>query len=277
MMDGQDYEVSSELYAEFDYGTDIKPTNPNNVVSLFAFKDLPISPKADCDGDLDLVRRKADEYPNNIEIEHSKSTLLGLVGLQIWRGALLLADWLIYNGKSIPDGYVLELGSGVGLTSIVAGIYKPVICTDINIGGLLKLIEGNVARNNSMLNHPVKVAELDFTKDLSDEIVEVLPKVKLIIAADVVYDDRLTDAFVQTVEKLLSKVTDKNLCVLVALEKRFVFTMADCETCAPCYEYFKDRLLEMKNVKLELLPTDFPQYFNYDRVKELVLWKISAQ
>lgn len=62
-------------------------------------------------------------------LEHSKSTILNLVGLQVWRGALLLADWLICNNENLPDKTILELGSGVGLTSIVASMYKPVLCT----------------------------------------------------------------------------------------------------------------------------------------------------
>lgn len=53
-----------------------------------------------------------------------------MVGLQIWRGALLLADWLIHNNETIQkDSCILELGSGVGLTSIVAAIFNPVVCT----------------------------------------------------------------------------------------------------------------------------------------------------
>lgn len=68
-------------------------------------------------------------------IEHSRQSSLDLVGLQIWRGALLLADWLIYNNKLLPDGVILELGSGVGLTSIVAAFYRPVVCT----GDFIKL------------------------------------------------------------------------------------------------------------------------------------------
>lgn len=60
-----------------------------------------------------------------------KSTVLDLVGLQIWRGSLMLADWLIHNHHSIlsSDSYILELGSGVGLTSIVASMFAPVFCT----------------------------------------------------------------------------------------------------------------------------------------------------
>ena len=52
------------------------------------------------------------------------------MGLQIWRGALLLADWLLYNRETFKEGhYILELGSGVGLSSIVAAMFTPVFCT----------------------------------------------------------------------------------------------------------------------------------------------------
>lgn len=72
----------------------------------------------------------SNEILNIIFVEHSKNTILELVGLQVWRGALLLADWLIHNSHKIPaNKKILELGSGVGLTSIVASIYAPVICT----------------------------------------------------------------------------------------------------------------------------------------------------
>lgn len=62
--------------------------------------------------------------------EHSSMTELPLVGLQIWRGAFLLSDFIISERKLIQSKNVLELGSGVGLSSIVAGIYaKEVVCT----------------------------------------------------------------------------------------------------------------------------------------------------
>lgn len=60
-----------------------------------------------------------------------ESTILSLVGLQVWRGALLLADFILYHGKTyFNEKDFLELGSGVGLTSVIAGIYaKSVVCT----------------------------------------------------------------------------------------------------------------------------------------------------
>jgi hypothetical protein len=63
--------------------------------------------------------------------EHSYSSTLDLVGRQIWRGALLLADFVLHHGPSLLQGRtVLELASGVGLTSIVAAMFATeVICT----------------------------------------------------------------------------------------------------------------------------------------------------
>lgn len=63
-------------------------------------------------------------------VEHSVSTELNLVGLQVWRGAVLLADYVLSCPDLFKNQTVLELGSGVGLTSIVASyLAKQVICT----------------------------------------------------------------------------------------------------------------------------------------------------
>jgi hypothetical protein len=53
-------------------------------------------------------------------IEHSMATPLRSVGLQVWRGALLLADYLLHRGAAALDGITaLELGAGPGLTGLV--------------------------------------------------------------------------------------------------------------------------------------------------------------
>ena len=43
---------------------------------------------------------------------------------------MLLADFVIHSREDFKDQTVLELGAGVGLTSIVAGMFaKEVVCT----------------------------------------------------------------------------------------------------------------------------------------------------
>lgn len=62
--------------------------------------------------------------------EHSVATELKLVGLQIWRGALLLGDYILSHPEVFQNKTVLELGSGVGFDSIIAGtLAKEIICT----------------------------------------------------------------------------------------------------------------------------------------------------
>lgn len=57
-------------------------------------------------------------------IEYENSTSLDKVGLQVWRGAFLLADFVIQNRTEYFQGKnILEVGSGTGLTSVVATMF----------------------------------------------------------------------------------------------------------------------------------------------------------
>lgn len=89
-----------------------------------------------------------------------------------------------------------------------------------------------------------------------------------------VYDDATTAAFVKTVSRLLAVPPRRS--IYVALEKRYVFLISECDSAAPCYEYFLECLRRCENIKYEEVDTDFPKYFQYERVKELVLWKITS-
>lgn len=64
-------------------------------------------------------------------------------------------------------------------------IFSWYLLLDVNKGGLLNLIKSNIQRNKDLIKHPVKVVELDFMEEnISTEIMEALPKIKIIIAAD---------------------------------------------------------------------------------------------
>ncbi len=63
-------------------------------------------------------------------LEHAMSTILTNVGLQVWRGALLMADFLLSNKALLKNKTVLELGGGVGLCSILVSRFcHSIICT----------------------------------------------------------------------------------------------------------------------------------------------------
>ena len=87
----------------------------------------------------DIHKRKKAEicsfmFQNeHIKIHHKKQTSIEAVGLQIWSGALLLADYISNYPSLFKDQIVMELGCGVGLTSIVASkLSKCVFATDLH-------------------------------------------------------------------------------------------------------------------------------------------------
>lgn len=59
--------------------------------------------------------------------------------------------------------------------------------------------------------------------------------------------------------------------------ERFVFTLNDMDVAAPCYEYFHDQLIGELTSQYDIKQLDTsktPQYFCYERAKELVLFRI---
>ncbi|XP_054735135.1 methyltransferase-like protein 22 [Anastrepha obliqua] len=281
------YKVTSEIYEETNYNP-VKADN-GRVLSKFQFKYPPEGDDttayngviADEDGDL-VVRRKSVSGPGGlIKIEHSEATELRLVGLQVWRGALLLADYIFHKRNEFRDKVVLELGAGVGLTSIAAAIYaKKVVCTDVNVGGILDLIRENIKHNSVLLHKPnnIDVLEFDFLKpvqEYSPALLEAIDNCDVVVAADVIYDDNLTDAFIRVLDVLFErgKLSGKDKTAYIALEKRYVFTLSEMDTVAPMFEYFLKQTLN-KPWLFEYIETDFPQYFDYDRRRHLVLIKV---
>ncbi|KAL6265176.1 hypothetical protein P5V15_005261 [Pogonomyrmex californicus] len=272
------YKVTSEIHSE-NYHISEK-LGSGNAVTKFTFKcpSYMIDTEStagtlnyDSDDDLDVDR----DRDGVILIEHSMSTELNLVGLQVWRGAFLLADYILSHPDSFRNQIILELGSGVGLTSIIASyLAKQIICTDINVGGILNLIERNFVRNSMYVKSGFHIEEVNFLNlEWPKKLEERLQSASVILAADVIYDDKITDGFVRTLTKLL--YTKKKKTVYVALEKRYVFTIADLETTAPMFEEFLRCVEKYKmNWSIDYINIDFPHYFKYDRVKHLVLMKI---
>lgn len=270
--------VTSEIYAE-NKNSCVKLKNGNAVTTfVFKYPSYMIQLKNvnnvityDNDGDLDIDRQKE----GRLIIEHYVSTRLQHVGLQVWRGALLLADYILSNPDLFKNKVVLELGAGVGLTSIVASfLADEVICTDINVGEILTLIERNLMKNNMYTKSKVSIKELDFLNLQCPTFNETrIKEVDIILAADVIYDENITEGFVLTLAKLLNAGNPK--VVYIALEKRYVFTTADMDTVAPMFEEFLKCIEKQSlNWSIKYLKIDFPQYFKYDRIRHMTLMKI---
>ncbi|XP_052689361.1 methyltransferase-like protein 22 isoform X2 [Crassostrea angulata] len=253
---------------------------------------------ADEDGDL-MLRRKTSKCKETgdrsvLTIAHWMETELKDVGKQLWHGSLLLADYLIHVQEELRNETVVELGAGTGLASIVASFFaKNVVCTDTG-EDVLKLADHNLDQNWNCLD-PIKeknfkVCQLDWVTEsptsgtdkytIKEEEVSLINTARIFIAGDVVYDDKLTIGFFNTVYKLLMNFPAKSL--FISLEKRYIFTLEDKDVVAPAFDYFcecLEALMETtSNNGVEFhykeIPVDFPQYFTYNRTKELILYKI---
>ncbi|XP_072916688.1 methyltransferase-like protein 22 [Hemitrygon akajei] len=285
----------------------------------------------DDDGDLDVIRRSdgvlhSDEndqwreivYPtiiskgeeifseeyeedcsvcNEIRIEHTMGTALEDVGKQVWRGAFLLADYILNNTYLFKDHTILELGAGTGMTSIVmATVAKTIYCTDVG-EDLLNMCERNIIANKHIYGttgSEIKVKELDWLKSefcigkspycwSEEEIAQLYDQTDVLLAADVFYDDDLTDAFFQTIYRILSNLRNRSTLYL-SVEKRLNFTLRKMDVTCDAYDHFRFCLAELENLSdgktkfaVEPVKLIFPQLLFYERVEQLELWKIIVE
>eukprot|EP00794_Sanderia_malayensis_P008726 gene8726-9657_t len=188
-------------------------------------KIATMQPFCDGDGDLILTRNNDDRSDmfELITIVHNMATPLKYVGQQLWRGSFLLSDFILGESNLFKNKTCLELGSGVGMCSIIAGIDS------------VKVREINWLEDSYELTNCTG----DFSWHYEDLV--ALENLDVILAADVIYDDHLTDAFFSTVMKLVKKSKNMQVSIFISVEKR-----------------------------IRQLQCSFPRYFNYDRVKELL-------
>ena len=206
-----------------------------------------------------------------------------LVGLQLWRGAFLLADYICEYPQLFESKNVLELAAGTGLTSIVAANWaKKVLCTDVDLGEILNLIRRNFALNEHDLEADCDVREIDFFRtDWKTKLTSDLRNIDTILVADVIYNEEITKSFVNVLEELVTNFCDKGVTIYIAMEKRLRLN-SEGEIVAPSYEVFMDcmKCFLKKNPSCDMQNVDlkFPQYFkqHYARVDELVMFKIEC-
>ncbi|XP_066432253.1 methyltransferase-like protein 22 isoform X2 [Eleutherodactylus coqui] len=266
-----------------------KPESPACIRDVVCPTILRIGSEENC------VEEASCNPEDVVKIEHTMATPLEDVGKQIWRGAFLLADYILWQQDLFRGCTALDLGAGTGFTSVImATVAKTVYCTDVG-EDLLDMCERNISLNKGLTKTggQVKVKELDWLKNqlcrdpetlyswTEDDVADLYDQTTVILAADVFYDDDLTDALFKTLYRITYALT--RLCTIyLSIERRFNFTLRYMDITCDAYNHFRNCLnnfVKIDNGKLKWTATEikpvFPQFFSYER-EHLELWKLTA-
>ncbi|KAL3674447.1 hypothetical protein V7S43_000397 [Phytophthora oleae] len=273
------HSVTSEVELELQR---VQHHNDNCSVLLFAVPLLPILEEDD-DGDVVVPRRHAtkrmkssklistDEASSTARSDkgiqpqssqqgtgttfileaHSRSTW-DTAGTQLWRAAFLLAEY-IYNASDIFSGQtVLELGCGIGFTSIVASQMSDCVYATDSDNNALLVAQRNAERNcsgdlrlrlldwedNNLISTSTCTSTSLFTWTSTD--VTKLEDVTIIIASDVFYDDITTTQFLIALRRLM--LQHNRATSYVSAERRSVFSAVAMKVVSLGYDTFQDHV-----------------------------------
>ena len=216
----------------------------------------------------------------SITLENAKQSTRDLVGMQLWRGAFLLSDYIMDNAVSFKDKVILELAAGTGFTSLIAAKWaKKVICTDIDHGYILPLIKSNFQRNSNLAKD-FTVQELDFFKtDWRLNFETCIESIDIILVADAIYNEDITNAFFNTIEYFF-QMCDKHLKIFVSMEKRWWVAESGIRH-APSYDNFMLHLHELERKfkpNIQFIPNHSVNHClseYYSRTEDLILMMLS--
>ncbi|KAK2490558.1 hypothetical protein MC885_020682 [Smutsia gigantea] len=134
----------------------------------------------------------------------------------------------------------------------------------------------------------VKVKELDWLEDdlcmdpvfpfswSQEDISDLYEHTTILLAAEVFYDDDLTDALFKTLSQLAHKL--KNACIaILSVEKRLNFTLRHLDVTCEAYDHFRSSLHQLEKLAdgqlrfvVEPVDASFPQLLVYERIQQLV-------
>jgi len=163
----------SDIYIENESSI-IKSQTNTSIKNLYRFEfSVPLqttehpTSAATTDADGDLVVHRLQTNKHTFHIESELKTSLVDVGLQLWRASFFLADFLIHNSSLIRDESVLDLGAGLGITSLVASLFaKHVYCTDLD--HVVKYASMNYRRNAEVIKEINPNSCVDFKCKVTD-------------------------------------------------------------------------------------------------------------
>ncbi|KAK9173568.1 putative methyltransferase family protein [Cryptosporidium meleagridis] len=152
-----------------------------------------------------------------------------LVGMRPWSAGYRLVEWLIHSvnlGRSVANSDLIELGSGIGISSIIPYSVLPIksVCSTDHDPKIINNLRYNFEINGILLSSELeehaksnsdkkfaRVMCLDWETINNNITKEILKPLKnpIIISSDVIYDNDLTILFVRALRLLLSSCNEK--------------------------------------------------------------------
>ncbi|KAF9133977.1 hypothetical protein BGW39_008464 [Mortierella sp. 14UC] len=274
--------------------------NSSGLVSVS--RSTPDDSERDKDKDSEDEDDEPDCWDYTIEIKHAMGTDLRGVGSQVWMGCFLLIDWIVHIQEQLSGTVVLEIGAGTGLASIATSLLTfvdRVYCTDYD-SDILENCKANIDFNcaskeniktrrlNWLMDDPFDTVEDDHLDPFAwscQERQDWKDNGAFILAADVVYDDSLTDALVDCLEKLLADPLPAShprhyigRVAYMTMEKRYNFSLDELAVVAQAYEHFKVRIGRSEVIEAEEIDaSSLSRHCDYDRTKDLTTIRLPAK
>ncbi|XP_044903545.1 methyltransferase-like protein 22 isoform X2 [Felis catus] len=158
---------------------------------------------------------------------------------------------------------------------------------------LLAMCQRNIALNGHLTaagGGVVKVKELDWLRDdlctdpevpfswSQEDVSDLYSHTTILLAAEVFYDDDLTDALFKTLSRLAHKL--QNACTaILSVEKRLNFTLRHLDVTCEAYDHFRSWLRRLEGLAdgrlrfaVERVEASFPQLLVYERIQQLARW-----
>lgn len=241
----------------------------------------------DEEGDLVVPRRRAvstgDERRRQVTgvvtLLHALRTTLPAVGLQVWRGSLVLADYIMreQDAGRWHDVHALELGAGAGLAGLIMARHASRVWFTDYDDEVLANCEKNGQLNRHLFAHEdvVRVRKLDWlapppawfrasptnaaepavrpaADHSGDEAagppyewtqadVAECQRISVLLAADVIYEDHLTTALFGLLEEMLRG----DRVLVLSIEKRINFTLEDLAPTSKAYDHFRSFFVDL--------------------------------
>ncbi|OQR93143.1 hypothetical protein ACHHYP_02848 [Achlya hypogyna] len=196
-----EHELIQEGAAAVVVNCSSKKANTTGINTSFPFKTLPLEPPTRAWPLLQVLpvdNRDKDDQVVLIRAVKTRMTGQPKTGYLLWGAAVILARWVHLNRQLFEGRSVLEVGSGLGLSGIVAAAYSQETRLTDYQQDTLDALQYNVDLNCTKHEGSVIVEHLDW-----DNLDLNAPKVDIVMASDIICEPSTAEGFANVVRSRL--------------------------------------------------------------------------